>query len=204
MSAAEHTILSADAYVQEMLRAAEGQTQRRRTEPPCLSQARRRGRRRSGTRVLHRRSRHGAREHGRHGARARAECIPAHQARRQHPDLFEEPGDRPGREDLLPDDHRRGARCRLVEGDRRAVEDRRGGLRAAVRRRLALHSDELGSAAASRRHGARHAGLCCREGMGRRRSRVHDAGEHRDSQCEQPQARLRRARNQGGGAAGAR
>ena len=124
MSAAEHTILSADAYVQEMLRAAEAQTNVAATEPSRVSQARRRGRRRPGARVLHRRPRHCAGEHQRQRARLRAECLPAHRAGRQHSHLCKESGNRPGREDVVADDRRGRARCRLVEGARRAGADR--------------------------------------------------------------------------------
>ena len=149
MSAAEHTILSADAYVQRCCAP-----RRRRRSVAALN-------RRAflklaglagGGLVLAFYIGDRATALANTGGTAqelRAERLPAHHARRHDPHLREEPGDRPGREDLLPDDHRRRARCRLVEGARRAVDDRRGALRPAVRRRLALDSDELGQCCAA-------------------------------------------------------
>ena len=102
MSAAEHTILSADAYVQEMLRAAEGQTSVAALNRSCLSQAGRRRRRRSGTCVLHRRSRHGTREHGRTAQELAPNAYLRINPDGTHPHLFQEPGDRPGRETSFP------------------------------------------------------------------------------------------------------
>ena len=86
--------------------------------------------------------------------RIRAQRLPAHQPGRLDPDLLEGPGDRPGHQDGVRDDRRRGARRRLVAGARRTGADRSGRVRPAERGRLALDPaawDQLRRAGATAR-----------------------------------------------------
>ena len=125
-------------------------------------------------------------------------------ARRRHRhDHRQEPGDRPGRQDDAADADRRGARRRLEERAHRAGGCRPGQVRPPVRRRQHRHADELdelrrvGAAGrqmlvAGRRADLERAGV----GVPRRVGAVLAPGV-------EPLARLRRARGQGGDAAGA-
>ena len=135
MSAAEHTILSADAYVHEMLRAAEAQIE---GHGSVAAVNRRAFLKLAGV------AGGGLALAFYMGDRATALANTGESAKDFAPNAFlriapdgtivhllEEPGDRPGREDVVPDDRRRRARCRLVEGARRAGGDQPGAVRPA-------------------------------------------------------------------------
>ncbi len=116
----------------------------------------------------------------------------------------EEPGSRPGHQDVAADAARRRARRRLEGRPARAGRSESAGLRSAERRRQHRDADQL-RRAAPRRRGRRGSMLDCRRGadLGRARGRVHDRVRPRASSRLESIARLRRARDQGGDAAGA-
>ena len=134
----------------------------------------------------------------------RRESVRADPARRQDRAVREESRRRPGREDVVADDRRRGARRRLAARRSAPVDHRRGQLRPAVRRRLAVDPDELRVAAPRRRDGARDARRRRGEDLERAGGRAHDAGEHGAPCGQQPQRDVRPARRSRRDVAGAR
>ena len=206
MSAAEHTILSADAYVQEMLRAAEAQTQ--------LSRALNR---RAFLKLA------GVAGGGLAlafyiGDRATALANTNGGGQGFAPNAFlriapdgsiliyaKNPESRPGREDLVADDRRGRARCRLVEGARRAWRRSNSALygrqSAGGSRSIPTNWDQLRRAGATARAmlvsaAAKEWGVARAECTTENSSVVHSA--------EQSPARLRRAGEQGRSAARSR
>ena len=168
MSAAENIrSLSADAYVQEMLRAAEAQSAHRQRSSrraflsspawPAAAWCSRSTWASAPTALANRRQ--------------RKEFAP-NAFLRIAPDgtithLFEEPGDRPGHQDRVPDDHRRRARCRLVAG---AASSRRRSIRPCTAARAPAaraRSRRTGISCAVPARRPRDAGQRRREGMER-------------------------------------
>ncbi len=84
-------------------------------------------------------------------ATASSRRMPSCASRRRHdPHLQQGSGNRPGHQDRVPADHRRRARRGVGRRERRAGADQSGGVRPPERRRFALHSRQLGSAAHAR------------------------------------------------------
>ena len=88
------------------------------------------------------------------GGHVRAERLRQDHAGQRRHDHGEEPGDRAGRQDVVADAHRRGARGRLGGCADRAGRSRPVEIRAAERRRQHRHAEQLRSAAPRRRRGA--------------------------------------------------
>ena len=133
-----------------------------------------------------------------------SQLVHQDRARRRRDDHREEPRDRPGHQDQPADDHRRRARRGLEGCPHRAGGSRSDAVRRAGRRRQHRHADQLDAAAPGRRRRPAHARGRCGADVERAGNRAHDGLRQGDARGEQADDRLRRARNEGGGAHAAR